>query len=74
MKTLHTTNPLSGTSTHARIRLVLAVVGIVIAVLCAMALLQDVHATTPLDANAPRLLEISKIMASDLVGAVKIWL
>ena len=40
MKTLHTTDPRNVIAIHARIRLALAVVGIVTAVLCAMALLQ----------------------------------
>jgi hypothetical protein len=74
MKMFHTTNTRNVPASHGRVRLVLAVVGIVTAVLCAMALLQDVRAAEPLDARAPRLLEISKIMASDLVGEVKIRL
>ena len=74
MKTLHTTHPHHVTATHARIRLALAVVGIITAVLCAMALLQDVRATTTSETKPPRLLQISKIVASDLVGEVKIRL
>jgi hypothetical protein len=72
MKTLDTSNTRNFKASH--IRMILAVVGILTAVLCAMALLQDVRAAELLNTRAPHGLEISKIMDSDLVDNVKISL
>lgn len=69
MKTLHTTTR-NVANTHGRIRAILAIVGILIAVLCSIALLQDMHATEALNANVPRLRKTSGIVVSDFVGKV----
>ncbi len=72
MKTLHTINTSNVTVSHASVRLILAIVGIVTAVLCAIALMNDVRAAELFQARIPRLLELPKIMVADFVSHVKI--
>ncbi|WP_276372734.1 hypothetical protein [Chryseolinea sp. H1M3-3] len=74
MKTFHTITPANVTISHVRVRFILALVGIVTAILCAITLMHDdVHAADLFQASVPHLLETPKIMFSDLVGAIKIW-
>lgn len=48
--------------------------GIVIAILCSMDFLLEVHSTERLDASIPQLLETSRIVVADLLIEVKAWL
>jgi hypothetical protein len=61
-------------SNHGGIRLILAIAGILIAILCCFALLQDVRSAEELNASAPRLTETSRIAVSDFVGKTMAWL
>jgi hypothetical protein len=67
MKTLHT-NTRKVISNHGGNRMALAIAGIVIAILCSIALLQDVRSAEAFNANVPSLLETSRIVVSDFVG------
>jgi hypothetical protein len=74
MKTFHTITPANVTTSHVRVRFILALVGIVTAILCAITLVHDdVHAADLFQAKVPHFLETPNVTVSDLVGAVKIW-
>jgi hypothetical protein len=73
MKTLHTTIR-NVANNHGRIRAILAILGIVIAVLCSIAMLKDMHTMEALNANVAHLMEIPKIVVSEFVGQTKAWL
>lgn len=60
MKTLHNSNVID---TRGWVRLVLAFVGVVAAIICLFTLLSDVHATANL--SAPQLFETTQIVPSD---------
>jgi hypothetical protein len=73
MKTPHTTdrNIISNT---AAIRSALTVAGIVIAVLCLLALWHEAGSADRMNTRAPRLLEFSRLVATDFVSEVKAWM
>jgi hypothetical protein len=73
MKTIHTTDR-NIISNHARVRFVLTLAGIVIAVLCSLALWQEARSAERIDTRVPHLLEFSRLVATDLVGEVKTWM
>lgn len=74
MKTLHTTNTQNANHSHGHVRLMMTLAGIVIAILCSMDFLLEVHSTERLDASIPQLLETSRIVVADLLIEVKAWL
>jgi len=53
--------------------MVLAIAGIVIAILCSIALLQDVRTAEAFNANVPSLLEASRVVVSNFVGIAMAW-
>jgi low affinity Fe/Cu permease len=71
MKTLHTTTTQNTNLSDARMRSLAIITGMVIAILCMVTLLQDVRSTEGMDAQVPRLLQSSKILAADLFIEVK---
>lgn len=74
MKALHTTNTRNANHSLERVRSVMTLTGILTAMLCFVALLQEPRAMEGRDAGLPRLLETSKIVATDLLTEVKTWL
>jgi hypothetical protein len=74
MKTIHTTTDRNIINNPAHIRSVLTVAGIVIAILCLLALWHEAGSTERMDTRAPHLLEFSRLVATDLVSEVKAWM
>lgn len=74
MKTLHATINSQVTDSRARIRFVLTLAGILTAILCSMALRQEVRTSEGIDRTSPRVVEASRIIVAGLVGEVKAWL
>jgi hypothetical protein len=72
MKTLDTTTASNVTSSHARVRLVLALAGIIIAILCSVALVRDMRSAERLDASGQSL-PGTKTVASHLLIKVMPW-
>ena len=71
MKTIHTTTERNIINNPSWIRSALTVAGIVIAVLCLLALWHEAGSTERMDTRAPHLLEFSRLVATDLVTEVK---
>lgn len=74
MKTLETTTTRNIKTNHGRIRLVLALAGIVIAILSSLALLQDMRTAEQFNLKVSTPFETSKIVTPDLLGKVTAWL
>ena len=72
MKMLHT-DTRKVISNNGGNRMVLAIAGIVIAILCSIALLQDVRTAEAFNANIPSLLETSRVVVSNFVGIAMAW-
>ena len=72
MKTLHTNNVNTNQSPRP-VHLFTTLTGIVIAILCSVALLQDAGFAKYLDIKVPRVLESSRTVAADLLLEVKTW-
>jgi hypothetical protein len=74
METPHTNNASRNKSTLF-LRSVLPLVGIVIAVICSLVSLKEIHSTERVEANAPRLIEASRFVKVDLLvnAATTIW-
>jgi hypothetical protein len=66
--TLSTATP---SASHARVRFALTLAGIVIAILCLLALGQDLRSADRVDSRAPRIFAFSKVVATNLVSEVK---
>ncbi len=72
MKTLDATTAPNVTNSHARVRLLLALAGIVIAILCSVALIRDVRSAERLDASGQSL-PVTKIVAPQLLIKLMQW-
>lgn len=69
MKTLNS-NADNTSINHGRFRFVLVLLGIVIAMLCLVAFVQDLNAAQTYNANLPQLFETSKIFVVNFTGNV----
>ena len=73
MKTLDT-NARNHTTSHGRIRLVLALAGILIAILSSLALVQDIRTAERFNVKVSSPFETAKIVTPDLLGKAVIQL
>jgi hypothetical protein len=74
MKTLPLTPSHNVTANPGRYRLLLTLAGIVIAVLCWIALIRDVRSEEHMDVQVLRFQKSAKIFPVDLFGHAKTWL
>lgn len=58
---------------HRVNRIILAIAGIAIAMLCSIALLRDMHSAEALNANVPSFWETSRLLVLDFVGIAMAW-
>jgi hypothetical protein len=74
METPHTNNASRNKSTLF-LRSVLPLVGIVIAVICSLVSLKEIHSAERVEIRAPRLIETPKLIRADLLvnAATTIW-
>lgn len=59
---------------HGETRIALVIVGIVIAFLCALALIGDAHSMELFNADVPHQLRTSRLLVLDFVGKAIAWL
>lgn len=74
MKTIETLATPNANPNRARVRSILALLGILIAIFCLLALQQDVHSADGMNVGVAPLIQTSKIIGTNLLMEAKTWL
>lgn len=74
MKTLNTLTRPTVNQNSKRVRTILTLLGIVIAIFCVVALCQEGRSADIMNVGIPPLIQTSKIVGAELFMAVKTWL
>lgn len=74
MKTHHTIANRTIINNRARVRSILSVAGIVVAVLCSLVLWKEARSAERMETKAPRLVELTRVTATGLIGEVAAWM